>query len=137
VATLKPKWVNKPGLIRIHELPVGKFGSVNGHIVYRITPHVKDNQTWLPGLLFVEHHNHLTLCDAYKTDETVSGNWVFMVEQIDFPEKKHCDNAIAMIRKLGKEGKIDGLSYLDHLCTLKSYIKDYLKRKEYDKNTRG
>jgi hypothetical protein len=126
MATITPKWIHKPGLIKVRDLPVGKFGSINGHIIYRYIAYSKDKQTWLPGLLFIEHHNHL---DIYDAATEVDNEWQYLCEVVEFPEKKHCDNAIAMIRKLGKEGKIDGLAYVDHFSTLKQYIKDYLERK--------
>lgn len=129
MVTIKPKWVNTPGLIKVSDLPIGKFGSINGNIVYRIEAPTQNNMTWLPGLLFVEKHNHLTIYDGMREDTNVGAGWSHMCELIEHPDKKHCDGAIAMIRKLAKDNKIDGLSYVDHLSTLKQYIKDYLKAK--------
>lgn len=126
MATIKPKWIHKPGLIPVKELPVGKFGSINGHIVYRHSPAQPDRQTWLPGILFVEHHNHTAIYDGATT---INNEWTYLVEPIDKPNKKHCDNAIDQIRKLGRDGRIDGLAYVDHMYSLKQHIKEFLNER--------
>jgi hypothetical protein len=101
---------------------------MNGNIVYRFKPYLNDIAYWMPGVIVVEVHNHLSLFDA-NVPASDTGHWQHAYEPIEHPEKRHCDQAINVIRKMMRDKKLDGLTYVDNLSTLKSYIKDYLNAK--------
>ncbi len=125
------------GTTKLSELPVGHFASVNGSIVYRFASETKFNDIyWFPpGIMVVEKHGHLVMGDAYRAygtgkDPDERG---YYCDEIVQPVKKHCDNAIAMIRKMMDEKKLDGLSYVEHIYRLRCYIREWIEREKQAK----
>lgn len=120
------------GTTKLTELSVGRFASINGNIVYKYKQFDSNTNYWFPpGVLLVEKHGHLVMLDAYRgygTGKSVD-EYGYFCDPIEHPNKKHCDNVIAMARKMMKENTLDGLSYVDILYTMKHYIKEYQERK--------
>ena len=116
------------GTSKLVELPIGKFASVNGSIVYRFEPY-NTNLPWYTdpatGIFIVEVHNHLPMIDAYNgyEPEKDPGTFGYYCDPIDKPEKKHVDNAICMLKKAMAKKEINGLTYVDNYVTLKEYLK--------------
>jgi hypothetical protein len=117
------------GKIPLSELPVGKFANLNGSIVYRYESVIIKGSGWIPGCWLIEKHNHLTPYDELICIEGES-DWQYYVTQIEKPEKKHLDNAIAHLKDDCKKGLISGLLYLEHLTRLKELLRAYAKKKE-------
>lgn len=109
----------KKNLIKTIDLKVGQFADLNGSIVYRYKP---ENSTgWIPGIWIIEKHNHLSVYDALRyLGET--GEYYYMVEPIEIPDKKHIDNTICLLKKAMKANELDGLTYVDNLSNLKDYL---------------
>ncbi len=120
------------GTLRLKDLPVGHFASINGNIVYRYRLDDERESYWFPpSVLIVEKHGHLDMGDAYRGYDggtAEPSKYGYYCDPIEHPDKKHCDNVIAMIRKMVKEDKINGLAYVESLSTTKHYIQEHIKR---------
>lgn len=115
---------------RLTDLPVGKFASINGNIVYRYAPSNTGREDYpfleLPGIYKIEDHGHLPMLASFGAYESVDkdlATYGYYCDVIDKPEKKHVDNAICILKKSMKDKKLNGLTYVDNYVTLKRYIK--------------
>ncbi len=113
------------GTTKLVDLKIGQFASVNGSIVYRYKPYDDGLYIGENGTFIIEEHNHLPMIDAYRGYEVGrdTDNYGFYCDVIDRPEKKHVDNAICILKKEMREGKLNGLTYVDNYVTLKGYLK--------------
>lgn len=113
------------GTLKLADLLVGHFASVNGNIVYRYEKEDKRENYWFPpGIFVIEKHGHLPMHDAYR--EYISGTpkdqYGYYYDVIDVPDRKHVDQAINLLKKKVTEKQLNGLVYLENYTTLMSYI---------------
>ena len=118
------------GKISASKLQVGKFAELNGSIIYRFDSVIINYAgSFCPGFWMIEKHNHLTPYDElFLLDKEHPGDWQYFVKQIDKPEKKHIDNAIAILKDNSEKGLISGLLFLEHLIRLKELLRAYSKQ---------
>jgi len=108
--------------VRTIDLKIGQFADMNGSVIYRYQPSTIGTGGWMPGVWFIENHNHLPIYDAPSgTDD--AGQHCWMVVPIANPDKKHVDQAINMLKKAMKDKQLNGLTYVDNYVTLKGYLK--------------
>jgi hypothetical protein len=101
---------------------------MNGSVVYRYQPASIGSGGWMPGIWFIENHNHLPIYDAPTTLDK-NGQHTYMVVPYDVPEKKHVDHAINLLKKAMKDKQLDGLMYVDNYVTLKGYLEEIKESK--------
>jgi hypothetical protein len=113
------------GTTKLSELPIGWFASVNGTVIYRHGNYDGITVSWPWDKIYtIEKHKSRSIADAFHFIDDL-GFVDFMCETIAVPEKKHVDQAINLLTKDVKEGKINGLTYVDNYVMLKEYLKIY------------
>jgi len=108
--------------VKTTDLKIGQFADMNGSVIYRYQPSSIGRGSWLPGIWFIENHNHLPIYDA-PTVISEDGQYTYMVVPYSNPENKHVAQAINLLKKAMRDKELDGLTYVDNYVTLKGYLK--------------